>query len=409
MTTSSDSSNVSGLPGLESLGQKTADDASSRGITLIAPKLDIPEGGYKAIEHLPKDVKVDTVRSDAKKLIDSPELNQLSFLNLVRQFDVDDTATIDSMLQIVKARNAGEAGQRVVMIVTKCSDFNKHMPKPNQRFVDRFKAGKAAINEILDNVKWLAKQLEKYRASFNDLLTLVEKEAQYHMDQSNLSVEACARDLVISKDEDEREDKLIRIAALLECLREELKSVFDTGGLNDDDQTRLQNVAVLVTARLKNIYPMIQKANMASKRFAIQSNSNALTALDQYDFATMGIAAWKSDIAAQLDATANINMNMAYLEGVSFTEEQAKATAAAFDAQMQSMAELLTTQLNSLETINVVTTSLVKAGQTMTKAFEAAQDQTADAAKVITKSQAEVRKAQEDTRKEMTRIMGKNK
>ena len=68
MTTSSDSSNVSGLPGLESLGQKTADDASSRGITLIAPKLDIPEGGYKAIEHLPKDVKVDTVRSDAKKL-----------------------------------------------------------------------------------------------------------------------------------------------------------------------------------------------------------------------------------------------------------------------------------------------------------------------------------------------------
>lgn len=407
MTAPSASSNVPALPGLESLGQKTSEDASSRGIVLITPKLDIPDGGYKAIEHLPKDVKAETVRSDAKKLIASPDLNQMSFLNLVRQFDVDDTATIDSMLQVVKARNAGEAGERVAMIVTKCSDFNKRMPKANPRFVERFKAGKAAINEILDNVKWLAKQLDKYRASFNDLLTLVEKETQYHMDQSNLSVEACARDLVIAKEEDEREDKLIRIAALLECLREELKNALEAGNLSDDDQTRLQNVAMLVTARLKNIYPMIQKANMASKRFAVQSNSNALTALDQYDFATMGIAAWKSDIAAQLDATANINMNMAYLEGVSFTEEQAKATAAAFDAQMQSMAEIMTTQLNSLETIQVVTDSLVKAGQTMTTAFETAQDQTEDAAKIITKSQAEVKKAQEDMRKEMTRIMGK--
>ena len=404
---SSESANISGLPGLESLGQKTADDASARGVALIVPKIDIPEGGYKALEHLPKDVKLETVRNDAKKLVASPELNQLSFLNLVRQFDIDDTATIDSMLQVVKARNAGEAGERVAMIVTKCSDFNKKMPKPNSRFVERFKAGKAAVSEILENVKWLAKQLEKYRAGFNDLLTLVEKEEQYHMDQSNLSVEACARDLVIAKEEDEREDKLVRMAALLECLREELKNALEAGSRSDDDQTRLQNVAMLVTARLKNIYPMIQKANLASKRFAVQSNSNALTALDQYDFATMGIAAWKSDIAAQLDATANINMNMAYLEGVSFTEEQAKTTAAAFDAQMQSMAELLSTQLHSLDTIEVVTQSLVRAGQTMTKAFETAQDQTDAAAKIITKSQSEVKKAQDDMRNEMTRIMGK--
>ena len=133
--------------------------SANRGIVLITPKLDIPEGGYKAIENLPKDAKLETFQNDAKKLVTNPDLNQLTFLNLVRQYDVDDTETIDSMLKIVKARNAGEAGERVAMIVSKCSDFNKHMPKPNQRFVEHFKAGKATIHEILDNVKWLAKQI----------------------------------------------------------------------------------------------------------------------------------------------------------------------------------------------------------------------------------------------------------
>lgn len=393
------------LPGLASLGQKTAGDAAAAGIPPIQLKRDLSGvEAYQALKHLPKGTTEASVRSDAKALAENPDLNQLSFLELIRQYDVQTTPGLDEMLDSVRARKAGEAGERVVMIVSKCGDFNRRMPKPNPKFVEKFKKGVVTAREILDNVKWLGGEIEKARLRFSDMLTLVEREEQYHMGQSNLSVEACARDLTISGQEDEREDRLITVTALLEVLQEELASRL-AGELDEDERTRFQNVSVLVVARIKNLKPMIAKANMAAKRFAMQSNANALTALDQYDFATAGIAAWKADIVGELDAQANMAMNMAYLQGVKFTEAQAMATADAFDAQMQSMAEMLTTQLNSLEVIERVTTSLVNAGQTMARALETAQTQSVEAAKVIEKSRNDVEKAELQLSADMQRIL----
>lgn len=382
------------LPGLSTLGKKTAEDAAKAGIPQITVKHDLPAGGWVAFDHLPEGVSKEQVLADAEALAMNPDLNQLSFLEYVKGYEIDATPTIDGMLASVKARNAGEAGKRVVMITSRCRDLGKKVPQPNPKFVAKFRAGQATASDILWTVKWLGKEIEKFRLSFEDMLTLVEKEETYHTEQSQLSFEACARDLQIAKEEDEREDRLIIVTATLEKLEEFLQKRL-AGELSEDDRTRLTNVEVLVMARIKNLRPMCQKANLASKRFAIQANSNALTSLDQWDFATAGLASWKSDIAGQLDAVANIAMNMAYLEGVRFTDEQARATADAFDEQMQSMAQVMATQLQSVETIQYVTDSLVRGMDVMAKAFDAAKTQDAEAARVIQGSKEDIAAAQQ--------------
>ncbi len=58
-------------------------------------------------------------------------------------------------------------------------------------------------------------------------------------------------------------------------------------------------------------------------------------------------------------------MNLAYLEGLKLTDEQAEATAAQFDAQMESMANVLKSKIISMQTIQRITTSLVNYGTLM--------------------------------------------
>lgn len=396
---------IPALPGLASLGQKNAADATAAGVPLVEFKRDLTGvQAYQALQHLPEGVTEAQVRADAKALASNADLNQLSFLEFVKQYEVSATPGADAMLDSVKARKAGAAGKRVVMIVTKCGDFNNRMPKPNHKFVERFNRGAAKAREILSNVLWLSREIEKAHAGFSDLLSLVEREEAFHLEQSNLSVEATARDIQIAHEEDEREDRLITVTAVLECLQEELASRLG-GELSEDDRTRLQNVSILVVARIKNLKPMIAKSNLAAKRFGLQSNANALTALDQYDFATAGLAAWKVAIVGELDAQSNMAMNMAYLEGVRFTEEQEMATADAFDEQMRSMAEMLTHQLTSLDVIERMTQSLVNAGPILAKALEEAQAQSTEAGKVIQKSKDDVHGAELKLSEDMERIL----
>lgn len=398
------------LPGLESLGAKTEDDAKAAGVQLVPqPARDLTDAkAWKAIDHLPEGTTVDSIRRDAKKLADNADLNTLSFLNLIKKYDVSATPAVDDMLSEIKARNAGEAGKRVVMITTRTSEFGGQAPKIDPHFVEKYKAGLAKGKDVIHMIEWISERLQRYANSFRSLESLVDQEVQYHLAQSQKSVEATARDLVISRQEQDREDALTKVTALLEALQEELALRLNgPAKLSEEDTTRLQNVSVLVVARIKNLRPMIEDANAAVKRFALQSNSNALTALDQYDFATAGLAAWKRNIAGEIDSKANIIMNLAYLKAQQFTREQEEATVAAFDAQMQSMAEILDTQLGSLEMIQKMTDSLVNAGHTMATALEKAQDESNEAAKVIGVCRDKVAASEQELSKETARILGK--
>lgn len=391
-------SKIAALPGLRGLGQKTAEDATKAGVPPITVKLNLPIDGWRAFDHLPDGYSKSDVTADAQSLADNADLNNLSFLQWVKQQGADETGTIDNMLESVRARNAGEAGKHVLDIVTRCRDLGKQVPHPSPKFVAKFNQGLATAAEVLDNVKWLSKQLEHFVRSFETLKDLVDQEEQYHMNQAQLSFEACARDLQISEEENDREEKMIYVTAVLEEL-ERLLGEKLAGQLTEEDQTRIQNVEILVQARLKNMRPMIQKANLSAKRFASQSNANALTCLDQLDFAREGLAAWKADIVAQLDAVQNIAFNQAYLAGIEFTDEQARATADAYTEQMKSMAQVMATQMQSMETIQYVTDALVEGCNIMAQGFSDSKDKEVEASKVITKTKSEVTAAQDQFKK----------
>ncbi len=403
-----DTQNVASLPELTSIGKKTPADAVASGLTLVQPARDLTTApsGWRALDHLPEDTDEAKVRADAKALAANKDLNQLSFVNFLEGYDVDATPAVDEMLASVKARNAGEAGQRVVMITTRCRKFGRSIPKPNAKFMAKWQAGKAKAGEVLDMAKWLTKQLQRFIAGYEDILELAEGEQTFHLQQSALSMEACATALGISHNEDEREDALINVTAILEALQEEL-AIRLKGELDENDRVRLNMVAMLVVARIKNVRPMIQDANGAVKQFAIQSNSLALTAMDQIDFATYGLAVWRRNIAGQILSESNIAMNLAYLEAIHFTEEQAEATMDAFDEQMQSMAQMLESELGSVETITRMTDSLVAAGDIMAQALEKAQDQSEVASRVIGDCKLKIAASERKLSDETARILQK--
>lgn len=393
---------------LSSFGNKTEKDAADRGVVLVpAPARDLSGvEAYMALDHLPKGVRRESVEADAQKLANHPDLTQVSFLEVMRQYGGDQTPAIDEMLDSVKARSAGDAGKRVVDFVNRADRTTKSLPKPSPKFLEKFHQGLATAREILDVARWLSAQIKRGMDGYKSMLDLCDAEAIYHMQQSNLSVEATARDLVIQQQEFEREGRLTHVVALMEALQVAITNRLANESMPDTDVTRLQNVNILVVARIKNLKPMIKKANMAAKRFGLQSNANALTALSQYDFATAGIDGFKADLAGQLDAITNMAANLAYFEANRFTEEQAKATVRAFDEQMQSMAQLLQTSLTSIETIELVTASLKKAGPVLAQALEDAHKQSTEAARVITQSNNEIAASERSLSAEMQRILG---
>lgn len=397
-----------GLPGLESFGTRTVDDLQSAGIAPVKLALDLPEVNYVAFDKVPEKLQP-VVRRDAKTLAMSPNLDQLTFINLVTddQYSANLTEGINAVLANVKARDAGEAGKRVVMITNRCDRFAKQMPKFDPRLIAKLEQGKATASEILSALKWFGWQMKGYVKGYNSMLELCDEEESYHNEQGQKSITACATDLVISKQENDRQIKTNRLAALLECLQDELNTRLQKEQLTDEEQTRLLNVSTLITARLKNLYGSVQSANQSFKRFAYQSNSNALTALNQLDFARFGIADWKANIVSEMDAIQNVANNMAYLEAVNFTEEQAMRTADSFDKQMASMAQMLKTAMYSVKAIERMTESLVNAGKTMSTAFEEARKDQDTTAKMVEKGLKKVEASEKELRQQMVEVHNK--
>lgn len=402
---------VPALPGLTSIGKKTADDAAVASLSLVPVKRDLSTlapDGWRALEHLPEGKDETSIRADAVALAISPDLNQVSFVQFTKEYEVDATPAVDNMLANVKARDAGEAGKRVVMITTRARKFGNGLPKPSEKFMEKYRNGAAKVGEALNVAKWLAQELKKALAGYEDMLALADREEAYHRSQSDLSLEACATALVISQNEDEREDRLIIVTAILEALQEELARRLE-GDLSESDRTRLNMVSMLVVARLKNMRPMIQDANGAVKMFAVNSNANALTAMDQFDFATYGLAAWRRNIASEILSRANTAMNFAYLDAINFTHEQAEQTFDAFDEQVTSLAAVLQSQLETLDLLTRMTDSLVNAGETLATALEKAQDQSEAATRVIGGSKQKIAASEQKLSAEVARILKKGK
>ncbi len=392
------------LPGLEGFGTRTIDDLQTAGVMPIKPALDLPEVAYVAFEKLPAGKKP-VVKKNAHALAFNPDLNQLSFVNLVTQYDgLDRTEGLNKVLDSVEARNAGEAGERVLMIVTKSDKFSQNMPKFDPKLIAKFNQGKATAGEILSALKWFGWKIERYRKGFNTMLELCDEEQAYHNEQGQKSLDACASDLVISSEEDERQINTNELAATLECLQAEIKDRLENEKLSDPDQTRLLSVSTLITARLKNLLGAVTSANQSSKRFAYQSNSNALTALNQLDFARYGIADWKANIVGELDAVQNVALNLAYFEALKFNEEQANRTADKFDEQMKSMAEMLSRSMFSVATIERMTVSLANAGKIMGESFEKARRDQQETAVLVEKSLSRVKASEDNLRKQVIEV-----
>ncbi|MBP7927531.1 hypothetical protein KAZ57_00065 [Patescibacteria group bacterium] len=339
--------------------------AVAAGVPLVPELPDIPEGnGYRACNDLPAGITLEDVQADARGLARHADLDQIAFVNLVEQFDFSVLPEIKEMLENQKARNAGEVGKRVVKFTETARGFSKKMPQLDPRFVARLEQGKAKGREVLNQLKTITKELANARAEFENLWELTLVEEQFHMSQYHLSIAAVGRDLQISKKGVLRRNELVKFTAIMECLNEELQSYIPQL-TSEEDTDRLTNVNLLVVQRAPNMWRMITKAKLGIKRWALQANSNALTAMSQLDFARIVIPDWREDIAAELDAQTNNAMNLAYLEGLKLTDEQAEATAAQFDAQMESMANVLKSKIISMQTIQRITTSLVNYGTLM--------------------------------------------
>ncbi len=400
------------LPGLDMIGKRTVADLPQA----VVVKRTVEGDAWRAIEHLPEGITADVIRSDVRGLvyvdvgkhIYRPEFDQLAFINLIRDREVGQTPAVDMMLANSIARDSGEAGSRVVNIVNRCRDTKKRVPVPPAKFMEKYRAGHAKAGEILDIVKWLTKEIKKAIDSYKSLLTLLDAEKQYHLGQAQKSIEAVSIALTIKDDEEEREDKLTVVAAILEELQALLGAVLK-GDLKPDDRTRLNMVSVLAVARLKNMRPLIQDANAAVLQFAYQANSNALTAMDQMDFAEAGLATYRRNIAAEIMSRTNISMNMAYLEGVKFTREQAERTIEAFDAQMTSMCELLEANVYTVELITAMTDSLVNAGEALAKSLEKAQNDSEETAKVVGNAKKKIGEAELKLSDQVSRILGQGK
>ncbi len=385
---------------LGSLGKKTAIDAKQAGVPQIEIPATIPEGdGYRAVDHLPASVTLDEVQEVARTLATNPDLDQIAFVRMVEDYQVDVTPSIDDMLENQKARNAGEAGQRVIKFTERARGFSKALPQLNAKFLARLQAGQATGREIVNNLRYITKALANARAGFQDLLELADIEETYHYGQYTLSINAVARDLQISKEERDREAALVHFTAILECLKPELDAQIKRVG--EPDLTRLQNVSLLLVHRVPNMRRMISKAGLGIKRWAMQANANALTAMDQLDFAKVIIADWKSDVASELDAQSNIAMSVAYLVGLELAEEQANATADRFDEQMSAMARVLESHMTSLDTITRLTQSLVNGGKLVGDTLLTLDKTNKEDAKLLLRTRKEVADSEAELRKQL--------
>lgn len=374
----------------------------------IAVSIDVPESQpYRAQDHLPQGVTAAELQKYAADLSRNPDLTNITFMKLVQDFgDINTTPGLDAMLEAARANKAGEAGQIVVDTVQKMRHYGASVPRPPEAFMKKVNEKKVKVHELLSTLNWLGRAVEKYAMGFQSIEDLIAERQTFFMNQYNKSLEATVRDLQLAAEENKREIALIKLTAILEFLEPEIAARLGED-LQEVDKTRLQGVGMLVIARKNSLIPMIQMANVSSKRFAVQSNSNALTAMKQLDFATVVIANWKSQVGSQMDAITNTLANLAYLDAEKYQNEQALASAKAFDEQITSMVQMLHSSVLSLDTINAVTDSLVHAGETLTTEIEKAKNEGLEAAKVIETNRQKVSASEEKMRKEMSRILGK--
>lgn len=374
----------------------------------IVASVNLPDPGkpYRAQDHLPKGTAAAELVQYATDLAANTDLNNVTFMALVKDFgDLSTTPGLDAMLKAARGNKSGQAGVMVVDTVQKMRHFGQTAPRLKDDFKARLREGKAKVSEVLDQLNWLGRQIERYAMGYQSLESLIDERQAFFMEQYNLSLEATVRDIQLASEENRREEALIRLTAILEFLEPAIAKQLSVV-TEDVDKVRLQGVAQLVIARRNTFIPLIQMANVSMKRFAVQSNSNALTAMKQLDFATVVIANWKSQVAAQLDAIQNVARNLAYLDAEKYQNEQALASARAFDEQVTSMVEMMKSSVLSLDTITAVTESLVNAGETLTKALEEAKNDGEAAAKTIEQNRKKVAASEDKMRQELQRILG---
>lgn len=377
---------MSNLPPLPSSMQDAMPAPTSGGVDVstaltataqLALKLDGP--GFKARDVISKKLAAER-EAYAHQLVRDDGFNALWLATFARNIQLD-TAPLEAILANTRALDAGEVGELTVSATKMMGRVNKNLPKPpSDKFMHAFRAGTAKADEIIRTAKWLADQIKKALAMYDDMLepfTTVKVELGRKYD---LMFEAVAINQQLAGNEDTRTDTLAQDTALLEyvqiALPERIKELQAQLGTADDKQAlqeeiaRLTGLQPLVIKAIMTLNPMIFTGNASMDRYLGLSNMAGGRAMVLGLFLSAGIARWESDVVQELQTMSQLAMGLALEEAEQFMNEQGARASEAYVQSAQQYVDLMNRWMMTAETMQTIANDIEAAKTILLQGFK---------------------------------------
>lgn len=383
-------------------------------IAEVKPALELTGPKFVARDHL-TEVQRKEVEAYARNLLASKDLSVTFFVKMIEDFGLADVPSMDAILDNIRNIDSGEVGERLLSSTDTIRHLNKKLPKFNPRFVEKFNQGLAKAEEIVDTVKWVAREIEKALSRYQTNLTLMNENESVLNSKAQFMIEAVVRSDQTREEIEGRTDKLMILSAMLEYFQEMLSARLEevTEALKLDannpelnkEKERLMSIAPLSLTRLGSIKPMISMSNMSMERAIGQRNANAINAIKLLDFTQVAIPQWKNDVVAQLNALQSQAAAIALSEATRFMNEQSVASAEAYEEQVRMSSELLSKMMVSIDTMRRVSQSIITAGESLKAGLEKAERETAQASREVQRSDVEIKEAKNKMAEDFQRIL----
>lgn len=340
-------------------------------------KLDGP--GFKARDVISRKLAAER-EAYAHKLVRDEGFNALWLANFARGIQLD-TVQLEAILANTRALDAGEVGKLTVSATQMMGRVNKYLPKPpSDKFMRAFRAGKAKADEIIRTAKWLADEIKKALAMYDDMLAPFTDVKVGLGGKYDLMFEAVAINQQLAVNEDERTDTLAQDTALLEyiqiALPERIEELQAQLGTADDKQAiqeeiaRLTGLQPLVTKAIMTLNPMIFTGNASMDRYLGLSNMAGGRAMVLGLFLSAGIARWESDVVQELQTMSQLAIGLALEEAERFMNEQGKRASAAYVQSAQQYTDLMNRWMTTAEHMQTVANDIESAKGILLEGFK---------------------------------------
>lgn len=333
------------------------------------------EQGFQARDRLSAK-KNQELQEYAPKLVRDPGFDAAWLAKQALKMPLD-TSLLQQITGNTRNLDAGEVGQDTIAATHFMDRVNQRLPgRPNQHFMDAYRQGKAGLEEILKNAKWLASKIKDALREFDSVegpLTEVQMKLQQKFD---LMFEAIVLNGQLAENEDDRTRELLEQTALFEYVLIELPKYVGelqpkakTDAAIAKQVTQLNSLAPLVTKTLTTLKPLIFAGNAAVDRYLNLSSMAGGRALVLGLFLSAGMARWRSDIVTQLQEMNQLAVGLAEANIEEFMNRQAQKASGMFVQTASDYVALMNRWMTTADTMAQVADDITKARQILIDGF----------------------------------------